>query len=313
MACFLVTGGAGFIGSNLVVALVKAGHSVRVLDDYSTGRPENLRDCPGTIEVFEGSICDRDLVAAAMAGVDFCLHQAAVPSVPRSIKDPWKSNRANVEGSINVFLAARDAGVKRVVFASSSSVYGRSRKLPLREDQPVNPISPYGTSKAAAEFYARVFADLYGLDIVGLRYFNVFGPRQDPTSQYAAVVPNFISRMLTGESPEVDGDGRQARDFSFIENVISANLKACLCDGPLAGIYNVACGTSTSILGLVEMLNAILGTSLEPIHRAAREGDIRDSLADITRAGKAFGYEPVVDVETGLRRTVAWYSESGCA
>lgn len=307
MARYLVTGGAGFIGSNLVYALVKRGHTVRVLDDLSTGRRDNLVEVSSRVEFIEGSICNGPMVSESMVGVDYCLHQAAVPSVPRSITDPATSNRVNVEGTLNVFLAAREAGVKRVVFASSSSVYGNTKVSPTHEDLPVMPISPYGVSKAACEHYARVFCALYGMDIVGLRYFNVFGPRQDPNSQYATVIPLFIDKMLRGERPHVHGDGRQSRDFSYIDNVVASNLLACEAQGRIAGIYNIACGAETSILGLIALLNRSLDTKLEPVFEPARAGDILRSCADISRAEKAFGYKPQVSVGEGLRRTVEWY------
>ena len=307
MARYLVTGGAGFIGSNLVHALLDRGHVVRVLDDLSTGRRENLSQIMTSIEFVEGSICDEAVTRAAMEGVDYCLHQAAIPSVPRSVADPVTSNRANVEGTLKVFLAARDAKVRRVVFASSSSVYGNTGVSPAREDLPMIPISPYGVDKAACEHYARVFSALYGIDIVVLRYFNVFGPRQDPGSQYAAVIPIFVTHMLRGERPHVHGDGRQSRDFSYIDNVVHANLLACEAEGPLAGIYNAACGAETTLLGLVALLNHALGTKLEPVFSPARAGDIRRSCADISCAAKAFGYKPTVSVGEGLRRTLEWF------
>ncbi len=307
MARFLVTGGAGFIGSNLVRTLLELGETVRVLDDFSTGRRQNLADILGQIELIEGSICDADEVRRACEGVDYCLHQAAIPSVTRSIEDPCRSNQANVEGTINVFLAAQKAGVKRVVFASSSAVYGDSEAVPVSESSPLRPISPYGVTKASDEMYARVFSDLYGVDIVGLRYFNVFGPRQDPNSQYAAVIPIFITRLLAGESPPVDGDGLQSRDFSYVDNVVSANVRACQAEGQFAGIYNIACGATTSILDLVRMLNEALGTSIEPVFRDARPGDIRCSWADISKARQELGYEPMISVREGLEMTVDWF------
>lgn len=303
----LITGGAGFIGSNLVRALLDRGYRVRVLDDLSTGRKRNLRDIVADIEFLEGSISDPALVQSAMEGVTYCLHQAAIPSVPRSLSDPVATNRVNVEGTLNVFVAARDAGVRRVVYASSSSVYGNVGVSPVHEDLPTKPISPYGISKATCEHYARVFSELYGMDIVGLRYFNVFGPRQDPSSQYAAVVPIFISRMLQGIRPPVHGNGRQSRDFSYIDNVVEANILACESEEPIAGVYNVACGSETSILGMVALLNEILGLTLEPLLEPARKGDIERSCADITRAGSAFGYKPRVSVGEGLQRSVDWY------
>lgn len=311
MAKFLVTGGAGFIGSHLVRALIARGNAVRVLDDFSTGKRENLHDVAPLIEIHEGSIEDRALVARAMQGVDYCLHQAAIPSVPRSVADPWASNRANVEGTLNVFVAAKDAGVKRVVFASSSSIYGNVERMPVSESLPRAPISPYGVTKAADELYGEVFSGLYGLDVVALRYFNVFGPRQDPDSPYAAVVPIFLEKMLRGERPPVHGHGQQARDFTYVENVVQANLRACQAEGRLSGAYNIACGASTSIVELVGMMNALLGTSLPPDHLPARAGDILRSWADISRAQRAFGYSPLVTLKEGLEKTITWFKEKG--
>ena len=308
MARYLVTGGAGFIGSNLVRALLDRGADVRVLDDFSTGRRENLADVARDIDLVEGSICDGAVLARAFDGVEYCLHQAAIPSVPRSVADPLRSNGANVDGTMKVFLAARDAGVRRVVFASSSSVYGDDAPLPAVETSPLHPISPYGVTKAAGEMYARVFSDVYNMDIVALRYFNVFGPRQDPDSPYAAVVPIFIRKMAAGERPPVYGDGKQSRDFTFVANVVAANLLACEQDGRIAGAYNIACGATTSILDLIADLNAALGTSLEPEFLPPRTGDIRASYADIGKARAVLAYEPVVSIREGLKHTAAWYT-----
>ncbi|MBP8130433.1 MAG: SDR family oxidoreductase [Candidatus Hydrogenedentes bacterium] len=310
MARYLVTGGAGFIGSNLVRALLARGEQVRVLDDFATGRRVNIAEVTDRVDVVEGSICDADAVRRAMSGVDYCLHLAAIPSVPRSVADPLRSNRVNVEGTLQVFLAARDAEVKRVVYASSSSVYGNAPPGPLAEGLPRAPVSPYGVSKAAAEMYAETFSRLYGVDLVGLRYFNVFGPRQDPNSPYAAVIPIFIRALRGGRRPPVHGDGGQSRDFTFVDNVVEANLLACACPGRIAGVYNVACGDSTPVLGLADMLNAILGTRIEPEYLPARPGDIRDSRADISRARQAFGYVPRVSLREGLERTAVWYERT---
>ena len=307
MPKFLVTGGAGFIGSHLVRALIARGNAVRVLDDFSTGKRENLAGMGHLIELFEGGIEDRDLVSKAVQGADYCLHQAAIPSVPRSIADPWSSNRANIEGTLNVFVAAKDAGLKRVVFASSSSIYGNVEQMPVSEALPRAPISPYGVTKAANELYADVFSGIHGLDIVALRYFNVFGPRQAPDSAYAAVVPIFLDKMLRGERPPVHGHGQQARDFTYVDNVVQANLRACQVEGRIAGAYNIACGASTSIVELVATMNAILGTNLPPDHQPARAGDILRSWADISKAQKAFGYSPLVTLGEGLEKTIAWF------
>jgi UDP-glucose 4-epimerase len=306
MARYLVTGGAGFIGSNLVHALVARGDQVCVIDDFSTGHRAHLALLTG-VEIVEGSILDRAALDRAMVGVDFCLHQAAVPSVPRSVKDPLTSNRANVEGSLNVFLAAREAGVKRVVYASSSSVYGRAGGGALHEGLPLAPVSPYAVSKAAVEQYAGVFTALYGIQLVGLRYFNVFGPRQDPESPYAAVVPKFVQQLRAGERPAIHGDGRQSRDFTYVENVVQANIRACETPDAVSGVYNIACGASASVVDLAHMLGEILGVPCEPAFGPPRQGDILHSLADITRARAALGYAPEVSVREGLTRTAAWY------
>lgn len=306
---YVVTGGGGFIGSNLARALTSRGDSVRILDDFSTGKRSNLTGLEDKVDVVEGSICDTGLLLEILNGADYCLHQAAIPSVPRSVQDPLGSNRVNVEGSLAVFLAARDAGVKRVVCASSSSVYGSSVETPTSESSPLNPISPYGVSKATGEMYARVCSDLYDLDIVSLRYFNVFGPWQDPDSAYAAVVPLFTQKLLDGESPDIHGDGGQSRDFSYIDNVVEANLAACEAKGKIAGAYNIACGASTSVLELFRMISEMLGVAIEPNHTDSRPGDIRESFANISLAQEAFGYSPKVAVREGLERTVAWYKD----
>jgi UDP-glucose 4-epimerase len=309
MTTYLVTGGAGFIGSNLVRALLDRGHAVRVLDDYSSGRRENLTDLEGKAEIVEGDIRDLATVRRVMAGVDFVLHQAAVPSVVRSVEDPLTSNDANINGTLNVLVAARDAGVKRVVQAASSSAYGETEELPKVESMPPSPISPYAVTKLVAEMYGSVFTRIYGLEVVSLRYFNVFGPRQDPASHYAAVIPKFIEKMMRGERPVIFGDGRQSRDFSYIDNVVMANLLACEAKAAPGNVYNVACGERFDLLDLVERLNAILGTSIEAEHQPERAGDIKHSLADIARARTDLGYEVMVPFDEGLERTVAWYRD----
>jgi nucleoside-diphosphate-sugar epimerase len=304
---YLVTGGAGFIGSNIVRALLERGDRVRILDNLTTGRRTNVVDLLEHVELLEGDLRDAELVREAVRGVDAVLHQAALPSVARSVGDPLTSHQVNATGTLALLVAARDAGVRRFVYASSSSVYGDTPVLPKSEDLPTNPLSPYAVSKLAGEQYCRVFTRLYGLETVCLRYFNVFGPHQDPASEYAAVVPKFIAAMTRGEPPLVHGDGTQSRDFSYISNVTNANLLAA--DTPRVGgeVFNVACGRRSSLLDLVEALNRILGTRIEPRFDDPRPGDVMHSLADISRAERLLGYEPVVHFEEGLARTVAWY------
>jgi len=305
VARFLVTGGAGFIGSNLARALVARGDRVRVFDTFLTGRRENLADLPD-VEVVEGDVRDLDELRAAMRGVDRVLHQAAVPSVARSLKDPVASNEANVGGTLNVLIAARDAGVKRVVCASSSSVYGDTPTLPKVETMAPSPLSPYAVSKLSGEYYSSVFTRLFGVEAVSLRYFNVFGPRQDPSSDYAAVIPRFISIMARGERPLIHGDGTQSRDFTFIDNVVQANLKAAEAPNVGGEAFNVACGARYTLLDLVQSLNRIMRTSIEPSFGDPRPGDVQHSLADVDKARRLLGYEPTVTFEEGLERTVAW-------
>jgi nucleoside-diphosphate-sugar epimerase len=310
MARNIVTGGAGFIGSHIAERLVADGHEVVVLDDLSTGHEHNLAGFRDGIEFVRGSITDPDLLARLMPGTDVVFHQAALASVPRSVADPVASNEVNITGTLRVFLAARDAGVRRVVYAASSSAYGDSEVLPKREDMPARPLSPYAITKYVDELYGKVFSDLYELPTVGLRYFNVFGPRQDPKSQYAAVIPLFITRFLGGEAPLIHGDGGQTRDFTFIENVVEANLKAAAADERADGlVYNVACGARVSVKELCLMIRDLLGVDIEPEHGEPRVGDVRDSLADISLAADRLGFEPAIDLETGLERTVRWYQQ----
>lgn len=307
MAVYVVTGGAGFIGSNIVKRLVKDGHRVRVVDNLLTGRRENLQEVRDDIEFVEGDIRDGQLLARLFKGADYVLHQAALPSVPRSVKDPVASHEANITGTLQVLIAARDAGVKRVVYAASSSAYGDTPVLPKVETMAPNPLSPYAVTKLAGEYYCRVFYHVYGLETVSLRYFNVFGPRQDPNSQYAAVIPRFITAMLKGEAPVIFGDGEQTRDFSYIDNVVEANLLACQAPGAAGEVFNIACGESISLNDLVKELNHILGTDIKPVYTNPRPGDVRHSLADISKAGKILGYKPQINWREGLRRTVEWY------
>ncbi len=310
MAVYLVTGGAGFIGSHLTDALVRHGHTVRVLDDYSTGRLENLASCQDAIELVEGSICDPQLVGRAMRGVDCVFHQAALASVPLSVERPQSSHAVCATGTLVVLDQARRAGVRRVVYASSSAVYGDQRTSAKRETDPVQPISPYGAAKAAGELYCQAFYRTYGLETVCLRYFNVFGPRQDPKSPYAAVIPLFVSAMLRNESPTVFGDGLQSRDFVYVENVVEANLLAAHCPQAAGQIFNVGSGRSTDLLTLVSILNELLGTALQPAFAPPRPGDIRDSLADISLARAALGYEPRCDLRKGLAATAEWFKKT---
>lgn len=310
MALYLVTGGAGFIGSNIVEELLKRGEKVRVLDNFSTGRKENTALFGSQIELVEGDLRDLKTVKAAVEGADYILHQAALPSVPRSISDPIASNEANVSGTVNLLVAAKDAGVKRVVYASSSSAYGDTPTLPKVETMIPNPLSPYAVSKLAGEYYCQVFYSVYGLETVSLRYFNIFGPRQDPASQYAAVIPLFIQAMLKGEAPTIFGDGLQSRDFTFVANAVEANLLAATAPKAAGGVFNIACGERYSLLQLVEALNRILNTGVEPVHAESRPGDVKHSLADISQAERLLGYRPSIKFEEGLKNTVEWYKSS---
>jgi len=303
---YLVTGGAGFIGSHIVDRLVQNGEKVRVLDNFSTGKRANIEHNLGEIDLINGSLTDMGTVRRAVEGVDYVLHQGALPSVPRSVNDPIGSNDANINGTLNLLVAARDAGVKRLVFASSSSVYGDSPSLPKHERMPPDPLSPYALTKLAGECYCRLFTDLYGLETVSLRYFNVFGPRQDPESQYAAVIPKFIKCMLKGERPVIYGDGLQSRDFTYVENNVEANILACSAPRAVGEVMNIACGDRFSLLDLVDIINRILGTSIEPVFEPARPGDVKHSQADISKARELIGFEPKVGFVEGLERLVGW-------
>ena len=304
----LVTGGAGFIGSNICHALASYDVRVRVLDNLSTGRLTNLDGLDAALEFVEGDLGNLDLVNEAMEGVDFVLHEGALPSVPRSIENPVASHSANATGTLNVLLAAHAARVKRVVYASSSSVYGDNPQLPKREDMRPSPISPYAVTKLAGEHYCRAFFCVYGLETVALRYFNVFGPRQDPTSQYAAAIPKFVTALLAGEPPTIYGDGEQSRDFTFVDNVVQANLRALVAPDAPGCVFNVACHRAITLNELLANIQEILGTRVEPRHVSPRPGDVRHSLADISLARDLLGYEPTVTVEEGLRRTVSHLS-----
>jgi UDP-glucose 4-epimerase len=304
----LVTGGGGFIGSTLVRALLERGDEVRVLDNFSSGNRRNLADLAGDIEIVEGELRSYERVHAAVRGVEVAFHQGALPSVPRSVQDPLTTSAVNVEGTLNVLLAARDEGIRRVVFASSSSVYGSSGELPRVESSNPDPISPYGVSKLAAERYCVSFSRVYPLETVALRYFNVFGPRQDPTSQYAAVVPRFISAISAGRAIPVYGDGDQRRDFTYVDNIVQANLLAAEADGVKGRVLNVATGRSTTVNELAETIGALLDQPVERVTHPPRPGDVRDSWADITRARELLGWEPGIDLEEGLRRTAGTFA-----
>ena len=306
MLKYLITGGAGFIGSNIAENLVNKGEEVRILDNFSTGRRENIAPLLNRIELIEGDLRDLPAVKRAAKGMNYILHQGAIPSVPRSVASPIESNEANANGTLNLLVAARDEGVKRVVYASSSSVYGDTPELPKKEDMKPNPLSPYAVAKLAGEYYCQVFFKIYGLETVCLRYFNVFGSRQDPTSQYAAVVPKFITAMLCGKSPTIYGDGLQSRDFTYIENVIKANLLAAQSPEAPGKVYNMACQKRFTLLELIDVLNEILGTRIEPVHADPKIGDVKHSLADITRAKNELGFNIEVDFKEGLKRTIDW-------
>jgi nucleoside-diphosphate-sugar epimerase len=305
---YLITGGAGFIGSHLAEHLLERGQEVVVLDDFSTGLRENLAPFQGRFELVEASITDYDACRRAVDGADRVLHQAALGSVPRSIDNPHHTHDVNATGTLNVLRAAVDAGVKRVVFAASSSAYGDTEELPKHEGMPTRPRSPYAVTKVTGEHYCRAFHASYGLETVALRYFNVFGPRQDPASQYAAVVPLFVTAAIAGRQPTIFGDGEQSRDFTYIANVVEANLLACEA-GPnaLGQVFNVGAGDRTTINQLWETIRSLVGADVHPVHAPPRPGDVRDSLAAMDRAGEALGYAPRIAVREGLRRTVEWY------
>ena len=317
MAEYLVTGGAGFIGSNIVEVLLEQGKSVRVLDNFSTGKRENVALFGDRIELVDGDLCRPEDVRRAVDGVRYVLHQGAVPSVPRSVDDPLGTNEANVTGTLNLLLAARDASVARLVFASSSSVYGDTPELPKHEGMPTHPLSPYAASKLMGEHYCRLFSELYGFETVALRYFNVFGPRQDPASAYAAVVPKFADCLRQGEPPEIHGDGLQTRDFTYVADTVRANLCACEASAEAVGkVFNVACHQQVTVLKLFEIIREQVAASgapqaanVEPNHTPSRAGDVRHSFADISRAKALLGYEPEWSLTDGLAKTVAHFMD----
>ena len=304
MARYLVTGGAGFIGSHIVDRLRARGDDVRILDDFSSGKRDNI---PQGVEVVEGSVADLTAAHRATAGCEYVIHQAAIPSVPRSVKDPVSSNRANVDGTLNMLVAARDAGAKRLVFAGSSSVYGESAVLPKREDMRPSPLSPYALQKLIGEQYCQMFTRMYGLETVTTRYFNVFGPRQQPGSPYSGVISLFIEALAQGQPPKVHGDGRQTRDFTFVADVVTGVLKACETPGVGGEVINIAAGGRISLLELIRNIQMVLKTDLEPVFGPVREGDVRDSQADIAKARQLLGFAPSVPFDDGLRETIAWF------
>lgn len=322
MASYLVTGGAGFIGSHLVEELIRRHHTVRVVDNFSTGKRTNLDSLahlsrPGTpsdrdpaqraIELITGDLADPPVAVRAVAGIDYVLHQAAIPSVPRSVEDPVTSNRANIDATLTLLVAARDAGVKRVVYAASSSAYGNTPTLPKHEDMPSNPLSPYALQKFVGEEYMTLFTRLYGLDTVSIRYFNVFGPRQDPSSPYSGVISLFTRALLNGHAPTIHGDGEQTRDFTYVANVVDGVLRAVEAPNVAGEVINVATGNSVSLRQLFDKLRHIIGQSIEPVFGPPRKGDVRDSLADIGKAERLLGYRPLVPLDEGLQRTVEWF------
>jgi UDP-glucose 4-epimerase len=303
----LVTGGAGFIGSHLVEGLLARGWSVRVLDNFSTGHRENIKHLINQIDLLEGDVTNLTTVRFAVRNVDVIFHQAALPSVARSVANPLESNEVNITGTLNILLAARDVGVKRVVYAASSSAYGNTPTLPKVESMPPTPLSPYAIAKLTGEMYARAFTQLYGLSTISLRYFNIFGPRQDPATQYAGVIAKFCTCAIEGKPYPVFGDGEQSRDFTYVENVVNANLLAAEAKLADATLVNIACGERTSLNQLIALLNELTNQKLPAQYGPERAGDVRHSLADVTRAGKLLGYEPMVDIREGLKRTLEWY------
>jgi len=312
MKKYLVTGGAGFIGSNIVKKLLENGEQVRVVDNFSTGKKENVAEffSNPNFELTEGDLMDIDVCKKAVLGVDFVLHQAAVPSVPRSIEDPLTSNNANITATLNMLIASRDEKVKKFVYASSSSVYGDNPELPKKEDFPVLPISPYALTKYAGERYCQIFYRIYGLQTLCLRYFNVFGPNQNPNSQYSAVIPKFIKCFFENKNPVIFGTGEQSRDFTFVENVVSANLLAATSEKGNGEVFNIACGQENSLNQLASLLSKITGKDIKPDYKEPRQGDVLHSLADISKIGNVLGYFPKVLFKEGLEKTVDWFSKS---
>jgi len=313
MSLYLITGVAGFIGSALARAVLAQGDQVRGFDNLSTGRRENIADIAGQIDFHEADLLDLKAIQQACRGVDYVLHEAAIPSVPRSVKDPLESNRANIDGTVHLLVAARDAKVKRVVYAASSSAYGDTPTLPKREDMPPNPMSPYAVAKLAGEYYMNAFWRCYGLETVSLRYFNIFGPRQDPSSPYSGVLAKFITQMLRGEQPTILGDGQQSRDFTYVDNAVRANLLACKAPAEqVAGkVFNIATGSRIDLNETFRLIKKLTGYSGEVKYGPERAGDVKHSLADLSLARKLLDYQPTVNFEEGLRRTIDWYRAQG--
>jgi UDP-glucose 4-epimerase len=310
MTRYLVTGGAGFIGSNICRKLVQQGHSVRVVDNLITGKKSNLAPILDKIEFIQADMGDAEVAAAAMRGIDVVLHQGAVPSVPRSVADPLTTHKHCVDATFTLLLAAKDAGVKRFVYAASSSAYGDTPTLPKIETMPTRPLSPYAAAKLFGEYYCSVFFKVYGLETISLRYFNVFGPYQDPTSQYAAAIPAFVTSVIHGKSPIVYGDGEQSRDFTYIDNVVHANLLAAKASKVSGEVVNIACGQRVTINQIIELISRTLGKEVKPDYRPVRPGDVKHSLASIELARQVIGYEPVISFQDGLQKAIAWYKDN---
>jgi len=310
MEKYLVTGGAGFIGSNICKELVKQGCFVRVIDNLITGRRGNISDILDKIEFIEGDMGDEQIASTSMKDIDIVLHQGALPSVPRSVADPAATHRHCLDSTFTLLLAARDAGVKRFVYAASSSAYGDSPSLPKAETMPAGPLSPYAVGKLAGEYYCSVFSHVFGLETISLRYFNVFGPYQDPTSQYAAAIPAFVTAILKDEKPTIYGDGRQSRDFTYVDNVVDANLLAARTPRTSGELVNIACGKAVTVNAIIDMINDLVGKDIKPIYTDPRPGDVKHSLADITLAEKLIGYKPRVSFREGLRKAIDWYREN---